>query len=103
MRLIIGNTLFALSLLVAILNFYLSFIRGSVRKPVDARNRHVSGIPVLGTLLLIGALVCLEHSPLVYALAVLSVLLDTGGLGWFLFMMLWMQFHHNRNGDVKGP
>lgn len=67
-----------LALALGSLNFYLSFKR-------TLRNgRHVSGFPLLGTLLVLPA-ATLGFSNVPAALAgLLATLIDTGGLFWFL-------------------
>ena len=76
-----------LALLMACHNFWLSFIHPTIwqlrrRKPEDYPN--TSGVPLLGTLLcLASAILGFGYTlPTVMALAVL--LLDTGGLPWFV-------------------
>ena len=72
---------------VAVINFYLSFIRPrlfSLRRGSMDGYRHVSGIPIIGTLLLsIGAL--LGFGSIGSALiGIGAFVLDTGGSVWFV-------------------
>mgnify|MGYP001812150322 CR=1 FL=1 len=73
--------------LIALLNFYLSFVRGHLYlKRHGSRDgyRHISGVPLIGTVLvLIGAALGFGDVPTaVLGLIVMSV--DTGGSVWFL-------------------
>jgi hypothetical protein len=78
------------SLLIAVLNFYLSFIRpllfhvGSRWQSQLRPYRHVSGLPAIGTILIsIGAL--LSFGAVGTALiGICAFALDTGGAGWFV-------------------
>jgi len=75
---------------VAVLNFYLSFIRYHVVRWRGREYRFVSGFPLIGSVLLVPAAVGLAGAgslPLL-ALAVLFIALDTGGVAWFLPIML---------------
>lgn len=74
--------------LLAVLNFYLSFVRPLLhywryRSP-DAY-RHSSGFPILGSVLV--TIACLLGFGAIgtSALGIVTVLLDTGGSPWFLF------------------
>jgi hypothetical protein len=73
--------------LIGMLNFYLSFVRGYLYvKRHGSRDgyRHVSGFPLIGTVLvLIGAALGFGEIPTaILGLVVMSV--DTGGSVWFL-------------------
>ena len=96
--LLIGLTLFASGALVVWVNVYTSFIRyplhrwrGGTREDF----RWVSGVPLVGSFLLLFAAVALSgeggHRGLMWAALVVS-LLDTGGpiwgIGWMLFLLL---------------
>jgi len=77
-------------LLIAVLNFYLSFLRPvlfhvALRWQSQLRPYgHVSGLPIIGTILLsIGAL--LSFGAVGTALiGICAFALDTGGTGWFV-------------------
>lgn len=87
----LGWTLLALAGAVAILNFYLSFLRYPFHQWWFKRGRdHVSGLPAIGTFLLAFALCFNRSGPMWLAVAIVAVL-DTGGLPWFCVMMLWMK------------
>jgi hypothetical protein len=51
--------------------------------------RHVSGIPVIGTIFLAVALLLIQKSLLIWMLATIILVLDTGGLQWFVLTMMW--------------
>jgi hypothetical protein len=76
-------TLITIALMLSSLNFYLAFIRPALfQNRADYRN--ISGIPMFGSFCVIGGILMGfgEWSP---ALAGgVAVLLDTGGLPWFL-------------------
>ena len=92
----IGYLLFSLATLIAIVNFYLSFVRAPIYRCLGLECQHVSGIPLLGSLFLIGALVAAEASGLAMALAIALVLLDTGGLIWLLLTFSWMALRRQK-------
>ena len=74
--------------IVAVMNFYLSFVRGRIyliRHGSREGYRHVSGLPLIGTaLVVIGVL--LGFGDIGGALLGMAVMLvDTGGSVWFLF------------------
>ena len=93
----LGYLLFTVAALVAVLNFYLSFIRPLIRAWLGRECGHVSGIPLLGSLFLIAALVCVQHTTLTWVLATALVLIDTGGLFWLLIIIA-LNASDRRNG-----
>ncbi len=79
--------LLVLAALVGGLNFYLSFLRGTIyRRAHDSMEgyRHVSGVPLVGTLLVVIGLVVGFGSLHCAVLGLVGLVLDTGGLPWFL-------------------
>jgi len=90
MLLAAGYVLFGLAAIVAIVNFYLSFLRAPICRLLGGDPRNVTGIPAIGTLFLIGALICVERTQFAWAAAIVLAVLDTGGLPWFLLMVTWM-------------
>lgn len=66
----------------AVLNFYLSFIRGRIKR--DADKRHVSGVPIVGTVLVVVGAVVGFGSALIAGAGIVATALDTGGTVWFL-------------------
>ncbi|HTF90481.1 MAG TPA: hypothetical protein VK843_18840 [Planctomycetota bacterium] len=87
---IIAYALFGFGALVSIFNFYLSILRRPLwiargRSPHEIR--FVSGIPLLGRLVLAG--LALAPASLVLSCAsLLLVLADTGNIGWFI-VAIW--------------
>lgn len=82
--------LFAVAAFIAVVNFYLSFVRALIYGWLGWECRNVSGIPLLGSLFLIAALLCVERTAPVWLLAIALISLDTGGLGWFLLIILYL-------------
>lgn len=75
------------ALLVAALNFHLSFVRPwwhRRRHGGVETLRHVSGIPVVGTVLVLLAGVLGQGALGTTVIALLALVLDTGGAPWFL-------------------
>lgn len=77
----------ALSLLIAVVNFHLSFIRPLLHKrrtgSLDGY-KFVSGIPVVGTVLALLGLAIGYGATIPIYLAGVATILDTGGLPWLL-------------------
>lgn len=84
-----GWVLFALAAGVGGLNFYLSFLRVPLLRWLGRECSWVSGYPLFGNLLLAGAVPFLYHSPFFWWGAGVVALLDTGGLPWFVVILLW--------------
>jgi len=82
----IGITLALLACLLALLNFNLSFIRPWIycrKHKTKEGYKHVSGLPMLGTMLqIIGCMVAFGN-PTAGILSLTAGILDTGGLPWF--------------------
>ena len=87
---ILAYTLFAVGTLVCFLNFYLSFLRYPLYRLFGREYKHVSGVPLFGSPLLIVAVAILHERPLFFWSGITIALLDTGGLHWFASIMLWM-------------
>lgn len=79
-----------LALSVAGFNFYLSLIRGLLhlwrqrRTGSNERYRHISGAPLIGTLLVVAGAVIGFGSVVPAAVGLAAVAFDTGGSIWFL-------------------
>ncbi len=86
---IAAAALVSVAAVIGVLNLYLSFVR-----PWNYRRRHgtdfgyrfVSGVPVLGTLLLAPVVLLSLGTPYLAACGLLVSMIDTGGLPWFLIM-----------------
>lgn len=75
------------ALVVGGLNFYLSFIRGPIYRRRNGSlegYKHVSGIPMIGSLLVVAGTVLGFGAAFCAGLGLLAVALDTGGTPWFL-------------------
>ena len=85
-----GIVIFVLGAVVSVTNMYTSFLRYPVHlllgKSRDSY-KHVSGLPLLGGLVLIGAWLLPQGLWLSTATALL-MLLDTGGISWFV-VTIW--------------
>ena len=92
MKTALGWSAFSLGALICLANFYFSFLRyplHRLRGFQPESYRWVSGIPMLGTLLVGLSLVALHTSPIVLYVAVALMLVDTGGPLWFGIAMLY--------------
>lgn len=71
---------------IAVLNFHLSFIRHHILRLCGWEPRFVSGVPLIGSLLLVPAAVWfgVEGHPWLLLASLLAFLVDTGGAAWFL-------------------
>jgi len=95
-----------LALWFAVKNFYRSFIRDPLLRAAGWTHiRNVSAVPVLATLLMVAALL-LDFGSLLIGLPALGALvLDTGGVVWFLPLVwsdadLWGDEVDTGEGDV---
>ena len=75
--------LMGMALLLSSLNLYLAYIRPA-RFGHRPDYRNVSGIPLIGTLLVIAGTVVGWSSVVPALLGLVALLLDTGGLPWFI-------------------
>ncbi len=73
-----GLGVMALACAGGALNFHLSFVRPFFRQ------RHVSGVPLLGTLLVAAGGLLGFGSPWCACMGLLALLTDTGGWPWFV-------------------
>jgi len=80
---ILGYSLFAIAALLAGANFYFSFVRPLICSLLGCECPNESGIPLVGTLFLIAALVLLEKSAVLWIGAIVLCAIDTGGPVWF--------------------
>jgi hypothetical protein len=83
----IGLAVMFAALVIGGLNFYLSFLRGLLYRRTKGTldgYKHVSGFPMLGSLLVVVGTLVGFGSALCAALGLLVVALDTGGSVWFL-------------------
>jgi hypothetical protein len=81
--------LFALGAFVCCLNFYLSCLRCPLSRLTGGEYKHVSGFPLVGSLSVVIAVVILRGPSLLFWGGATLALLDTGGLHWFVGVILW--------------
>ncbi|WP_146653240.1 hypothetical protein [Labilithrix luteola] len=82
-----GLAVLLFALLIGALNFHLSFVRGLLyRRATGSLDgyRHVSGLPMVGTLLVVIGTLLGFGSAVCAAIGLLAIGIDTGGLVWFL-------------------
>lgn len=84
---------FVLGTPICLLNFYLSFVRYPLGRalgypPESIRN--ISGIPLLGSALVGLSLIGLSANPYTNWLDIVVIVMDTGGIHWFVVMMAFM-------------
>lgn len=83
--------IFLMGASICTLNFYLSFLR---RPPLERRKaaqqavRNVSGFPLVGSLMVAISLLMLKDTQWLLAAGLPLIAIDTGGVHWFLGMML---------------
>jgi hypothetical protein len=82
-----GLAVVLVALVIGALNFHLSFVRRLLyRRATGSLDgyRHVSGLPMVGTVVVTVGTLMGFGSALCAALALLAVAIDTGGSVWFL-------------------
>lgn len=84
-----GLVSLVLGALVSLINFYLSFVRVSLLRAVGQVPGSISGFPIIGSLLLLLALVLLRDNWRVVVFAAALALIDTGGIVWLILMLTW--------------
>ena len=94
----LGYFLFILGTCISLLNLYLSFLRYPLHKLLGWEYQRVSGIPLFGSFFLVVAALLLRNSPQWLRASLGIALIDTGGLHWFLGIMLWYAALHHRRG-----
>ena|SRR5688572_6792431 len=89
----VGICLFVVGGLVTSLNFFLSVLRfplHALRGGTVENYRHISGLPLIGSLLLWGSAVLLRENPIAVWSALALSLFDTAGLHWFIGVMIYV-------------
>lgn len=82
----VGYGIFVLGAVVSIVNMYTSYLRYPVHRLLGKSRdsyKHVSGLPLIGGFVLIGAWL-LPQSLWLSLVTALLMLLDTGGISWFV-------------------
>jgi len=83
---------FVLGALVCLTNFYLSFLRypfHRLRGLPKESYRWISGIPLLGSVFVGLALLDLHPLPGMLPAAIALIVIDTGGIHWFVGTMVY--------------
>jgi hypothetical protein len=86
---ILGHAAFALGALISLLNVYLSFIRVPLLRWRGQDQRFVSGVPLVGSFLLVVSAVLLWKVRWLALSALGLATLDTGGLHGFVGTLAW--------------
>jgi hypothetical protein len=97
--------LFGLGGWLCCLNFYLSFLRYPVHRIMGKTKedyRWISGIPLFGSLFVAVSLFQFWRSPWLLALAVVLIVIDTGGLHWFLGTVFYYEVLKKGNRPTTG-
>jgi hypothetical protein len=82
------------------LNFWLNFVRVPLARMRGNEVRWVSGVPLFGSLLLAWFAAWHWSEPGWFWVSVAVAALDTGGIHWFLGMILWFEVIRPR---LRGP
>ena len=92
---------FGLGAFLCVTNFYLSFLRYTVRRlrglPRESY-RWVSGFPLLGSLFVALSLFALYSLPFVLPVGLVLIAIDTGGIHWFVGGMIYHSVYGRKNG-----
>jgi hypothetical protein len=90
---------------LCVLNFYLSFVSYPVHR-LRGRSkesyRWVSGIPLVGSILVVLSLLHLHSLTALFAIGVALIAIDTAGIHWFVGTMIYQSFSRKRNGQQTG-
>jgi hypothetical protein len=93
--------LFGLGALFCLINFYISFLRYPLHRlrGLSKESYHwVSGFPLVGTLCVALSLGGLHEVPGMIPAVIVLILMDTGGLLWFIGVMIFQSvFNKSRN------
>jgi hypothetical protein len=93
---------FVLGTLLCLINFYLSFLRYPLHRLCGLSResyRWESGIPIFGSLFVGLSLFGLYTIPWMLPTAITIMAVDTGGLHWFIGVMIYQSFHEKRQKD----
>ncbi|HEY6896372.1 MAG TPA: hypothetical protein VI279_03855 [Rhodocyclaceae bacterium] len=77
---------FALGGCLCVMNFklFVDWLRHRLRKPPKEPYKHVSAIPILGSLLVALMLRTLGSNPVVMVVGIVLIVIDTGGIPWMI-------------------
>ena len=94
-----GYTLLAVATIIAALNFYFAYVRWPLYQWLGKVCPNQSGIPMIGNIAMAMGLALVQRTPLVWTWAVVLVLLDTGGICWFLLIITWDSLRTRWRGE----
>jgi membrane-associated phospholipid phosphatase len=94
---ILAYSLFSAGVFVSVLNFYLSFVRPLICHLRRQEYRFISGLPAVGSLLLVASFFCFPSGHYVGWAALVIALFDTGGIHWFCGTMLYQSTRSNND------
>lgn len=85
---------FALGGGLCVMNFklFVDWLRYRLRKPPKEPYKHVSAIPILGSLLVALMLRTLGSNPTVMVIGVVLIVIDTGGIPWMIGGIVYQLF-----------
>ncbi|MBN1590128.1 MAG: hypothetical protein JW888_11480 [Pirellulales bacterium] len=89
--------------LLCCFNFYLSFVRYPVHQMMGGKKEDyqwVSGIPLLGSLLVAISLFRLWQWPWFRTPAIILIVIDTGGLHWCAATLLYYEVFRKTNSET---
>jgi hypothetical protein len=98
----LGLVCLSLAILVACLNFYFSFIHPLYFLLRKQKCKFVSGLPGIGTILLVVAILLLPKTMSLGGLALLLIVVDTGGFPWFVVIMAWQSLSQPKSEKGRG-
>jgi amino acid transporter len=106
MQTVVGLAFFVPAVLIAVTNFYLTFLRTPLHRWRGRDVRPDSGIPAVGTGFLVLALMFLYWSPLIRWGTLVVAVVDTGGIPWVFVTVLWVAMRRRQgrgDSDVGFP
>jgi hypothetical protein len=100
-RSVVAYLAFALGACVSLLNFYLSWIRAPLFRALGRSPQWVSGLPLIGSLLLAISAALLWQARGLAVTALVLAAIDTGGIHWFLGGLLWQAIGSRQKDHVE--
>lgn len=90
---------------LCLLNIYLSFVRYPLhlrRGGTRENYKWVSGVPIFGSLFVLGGLRAVSFSPVLLGAGLLLAVLDTGGLHWAAATLLFRWWRDRKAASPPG-
>ena len=97
---IAGYIFFVLGSMISLVNFYLSFLRYPIYRLCGGRKddyQYASGIPGFGSAFVLMGMALLFHVRWILISGLIIALLDTGGLHWFIGVMIFYALFKKRS------